>query len=46
MFSIWTNPEFVTASHQVGVIGADLPINEWKGDNLVFIRDDGTAIMF
>ncbi len=29
-----------------GFIGSDLPVSEWKGNHLVFEREDGSGICF
>lgn len=46
MHTIWTNPELNTAAPQVGYIGSEMPIDEWKGDHLVYRREDGSGICF
>jgi hypothetical protein len=46
MFTVWTNPESVTASTQVGAIAPGLVVSEFIGNHLAYIREDGWAILF
>lgn len=46
MFTIWTAPELVSNAIQTAYVGPDLPLSEWQGDALAFIRPDGSAILF